>query len=29
MWKIVPVDDNYEASTDGQIRERGYHRILA
>lgn len=29
MWKIVPVDDNYEASTDGQIRERGSHRILA
>lgn len=29
MWKTIPVDDNYEASTEGQIREKTTHKILS
>lgn len=29
MWKIIPVDNNYEASTDGQIREIKSKRIVS
>lgn len=29
MWKIIPVDNNYEASTDGQIREIKSKKIIS
>lgn len=29
MWKTIPVDDNYEASTDGQIREKESKKIVS
>ena len=29
MWKIIPVDNNYEASNDGQIREINTGRIIS
>ena len=29
MWKTIPVDDNYEANTEGQIREKLSHKILS
>lgn len=29
MWKMIPVDNNYEASTDGQIREIKTHKIIS
>lgn len=29
MWKIVPVDNNYEASEDGQIREADTKKIVS
>ena len=28
MWKTIPVDNNYEASKDGQIREKQNHTIV-
>ena len=29
MWKIIPVDNNYEASNDGQIRDRYSKEIVS
>ena len=29
MWKIIPVDNNYEASNDGQIRDRENKKIIS
>lgn len=29
MWKTIPVDNNYEASNDGQIREIGSKKIIS
>lgn len=29
MWKIIPVDNNYEASNDGQIREIKTHKNIS
>lgn len=29
MWKTIPVDNNYEASTDGQIREIATKQLLS
>lgn len=29
MWKIIPVDNNYEASDSGQIREIATQRLIS
>ncbi len=29
MWKTIPVDNNYEASEDGQIRESMNHKLIS
>lgn len=29
MWKIIPVDNNYEASNDGQIRDINNKKIIS
>lgn len=29
MWKIIPIDDNYEASRDGQIRRKNDKKIIS
>ena len=29
MWKVIPVDNNYEASNDGQIREIKTHKLVS
>lgn len=29
MWKIIPVDNNYEASNDGQVREIKTNKIIS
>lgn len=29
MWKVIPVDNNYEASDDGKIREIATHKLVA
>ena len=29
MWKIIPVDNNYEANTNGQIRDKNTLKIIS
>lgn len=29
MWKTIPVDNNYEANTDGQLREKNTQKIVS